>query len=49
MNNNTSFFDLNGGQLEEIQDKYALLEPLVDTYLSESKRPPAKQVASFWQ
>lgn len=47
MNNNTSFFDLNGGQLEEIQDKYALLEPLVDTYLSESeKREYSRQVCS---
>lgn len=47
MQQDNSFFDLNGGQLEEIQDKYALLEPLVDTYLSESeKREYSRQVCS---
>jgi len=47
MQQDNSFFDLNGGQLEEIQNKYALLEPLVDTYLSESeKREYSRQVCS---
>ncbi len=47
MQQDNSFFDLNGVQLEEIQDKYALLEPLVDTYLSESeKREYSRQVCS---
>lgn len=47
MNKDISFFDLNDKQLEEIQDKYALLEPLVDTYLSESeKREYAGRVCS---
>ncbi|MBA7539094.1 hypothetical protein ES705_31372 [subsurface metagenome] len=46
MQQDNSFFDLNGGQLEEIQNKYALLEPLVDTYLSESeKREYSRQYA----
>ncbi len=47
MQQDNSFFDLNGGQLEEIQNKYALLEPLVDTYLSESeKREYSRQLCS---
>ncbi|KKM43474.1 hypothetical protein LCGC14_1563040 [marine sediment metagenome] len=47
MKEDNSFFDLNGGQLEEIQDKYALIEPLVDTYLSESeKREYSRQVCT---
>ena len=47
MQQNISFFDLNGRQLEKIQNKYALLEPLVDTYLSESEeREYSKQVCT---
>jgi len=47
MQEDNSFFDLNDKQLEGIQDKYALLEPLLDTYLSESeKREYSTQVCT---
>ncbi len=38
MNEKHSNFDLNDEQLEEIQDKYAFLEPLLDEYLSPEKK-----------
>jgi transposase InsO family protein len=41
----SSFFDLNEEELEEIQDKYALLESLVDEYLTtEQKQQQAQEV-----
>ncbi|GAH69756.1 unnamed protein product, partial [marine sediment metagenome] len=45
MKENSSIFDLNDGQLEQIQEKYALLEPLLDNYLTaEEKREHAEKV-----
>jgi len=44
MKNNTSRFDLSDEQLEQIQHKYELLEPLLDEYLAdEEKRRHAQQ------
>jgi transposase InsO family protein len=36
--NNTLFFDMNDAQLKEIGEKYALLEPLLDSYLVDSEK-----------
>ena len=34
MNKDISIFDLSDAQLEQIQKKYELIEPLLDEYLS---------------
>ncbi|MBA7624755.1 hypothetical protein ES703_32167 [subsurface metagenome] len=45
MKENSSIFDLNDEQLEQIQEKYALLEPLLDNYLTaEEKREHEEKV-----
>ena len=50
MNKNHSMFDLNERQLEEIQQKYAFLEPFLDEYLSpEEKREYAEAVCQSLQ
>ncbi len=47
---NISMFDLNDEQLEEIQQKYAFLEPLLDEYLSpEEKKEYAEIVRQSLQ
>ena len=38
MNEDTYFFDLNDEQVKKIEEKYALLEPLLSEYLSKDER-----------
>lgn len=47
MNVDTLFFDLTTEEVKEITEKYALLEPLLDSYLSETEKKRLKEEACF--
>jgi putative transposase len=47
MNVDTLFFDLTPEEIKDILEKYALLEPLLDSYLSDSEKRKLKEEACF--
>ena len=47
MDVDTLFFDLTQEEVKEIMEKYALLEPLLDSYLSDSEKKRLKEEACF--